>query len=175
MKKVSIIILLLPVVLGFSYNINIEEEFHGAYSGCNNSCERIRLSISSNNKVSARFSSTEFVGHFSDEIEGKYEVLGGDTALIEWTSINKDNTKYTNVPAERDTIILVDSNKKVMFKRYGDGGYGVMLKECEIVEFKDSTNPFAELAYRLFVLALCIAPFYFLGRYFYKRFNNEDE
>lgn len=75
MKKVSIIILLLPVVLGFSYNINIEEEFHGAYSGCNNSCERIRLSISSDNKVFARFSSTEFVGHLVMKLKGNMKYL----------------------------------------------------------------------------------------------------
>ena len=31
------------------------------------------------------------------------------------------------------------------------------------------------IAYQLFILALCIAPFYFIGRYFYKRMNKEEE
>ena len=60
--------------------------------------------------------------------------------------------------------------------QYGHIGDGATLEsDSEDVKLTDVTNPFAELAYQLFILALCIAPFYFIGRYFYKRMNKEDE
>lgn len=180
MKRLPIIILFLHIILGFSSNRTVDEDFHGSYSACNNSCERIRLVICPHYKVSATFSSTEFVGHFSDDIEGEYEVLDGNTALIKWTKINKDNTKYNKVPAEHDTIILVNPNKTVIFKRHGTIGEGIKLTDetnpfLELCKLTDETNPFLELGYRLFILALCVAPFYFVGRYFYKRMDKEDE
>ena len=175
MKRLLIIILFLNIILGFSSNRSVDNDFCGSYSGCNNQCERISLDIYSPNEVSAVIASTEFVGHFCDDMEGEYEVYG-DTILIKWTLLNTDNTKYTKLGPERDTVILVNPHKTIKFMQYGHIGDGATLEsDSEDVKLTDVTNPFAELAYQLFILALCIVPFYFIGRYFYKRMNKEDE
>ena len=173
MKRLAIIILFLNIILGFSSNRPMDEDFYGSYSGYGQ-CESISLSLYPPNKVSAVIASTEFVGHFCDDMEGEYEVYG-DTLLIKWTLLNTDNTKYTKFGPERDTVILVNPNKTIKFMQYGHIGDGATLEsDSEDVKLTDVTNPFVELGYRLFILALCIAPFYFIGRYVYKRLNKED-
>ena len=164
MKRLSILIIFLHFILGFSCNRSKGEEFYGSYSGYYVVCEKIELDFQSSYRVEATISSTDFVGHFSDKMYGKYEMYG-DSIFIKWTSVNKDNDSYKSVPTGIDTVLLTNSPDTIRFISCGEH----KLTDCRFI--KQTSG----IAYQLFILALCIAPFYFIGRYFYKRMNKEDE
>ena len=166
MKRLSIIILFLHFILGFSCNRPMGEEFHGSYSGYYVVCERIELDFQSSNRVEATISSTDFVGRFSDKMYGKYEMYG-DSVFIKWTSVDKDNenSSYKCVPTDIDTVFLTDSPDTIRFVSQGD---------VHILTDESIIKQLPGFSHELLIFALCILPIYFAAQFFYKRLNKED-
>ena len=78
------------------------------YQGYYHTCERISLEFKSNSKVVANISSTDFVGHFSDCVYGRYD-YDHPNIIITWTGVESDNDVYKNVMLNPDGIIINES------------------------------------------------------------------
>lgn len=175
MKRLSTIII---GVLSLFVSSEIRaDEFHGLYSGYYVTCERISLDFKSSHKVKATISSADFVGHFFDEMYGKYEKRG-DSIFIKWTSVSKDNVNddYKCVPTGIDTVILTNSPDTIRFISCGEH----KLANCSIIkQNQTSGDGFGSLlfilCFRLFEFVFCIIFICFVVRFIYKRLKKENE
>lgn len=111
LKKLTLILCTLTML------VSCEEEI--SYDGYYEMCQRISLEINEPNNAIGYVSSTDFVGHFSDAIYGKYD-KNGDTLIIKWDSIATDNTCYNELPLAFDTVIYTNSSDTLEMMHKGE-------------------------------------------------------
>lgn len=111
LKKLTLILCTLTML------VSCEEEI--SYDGYYEMCQRISLEINEPNNAIGYVSSTDFVGHFSDAIYGKYD-KNGDTLIIKWDSIATDNTCYKELPLAFDTVIYTNSSDTLEMMHKGE-------------------------------------------------------
>lgn len=91
----------------------VDERLKTTYSGYYKTCERIRLDFGKQ-ECKCTISSTDFVGHFNDEINGIYTV-DSNHINIQWKDVARGNDVYTELPLNiADSIILTPSGDSLL-------------------------------------------------------------
>lgn len=91
----------------------VNERLKTSYSGYYKTCEKIRFDFGEQD-CKCTISSTDFVGHFNDEINGTYTV-DSNRVNIQWKDVAVGNNAYTELPLNiADSIILTPSGDSLL-------------------------------------------------------------
>lgn len=135
----------------------VEERLKTSYSGYYKTCEKIRFDFGKQ-ECECTISSTDFAGHFCDEICGTYTV-DSNRINIQWKNVAEGNDVYTELPLNiADSIILTPSGESLLLylSDYSDP----MTIEAHNQTIKDKVG--GVLFYGMIVLFLLVLCFPFI-------------
>lgn len=89
------------------------------YKGYYHPAQRIVIRFETDSSVQAVISSTEFVGHFFDEISGRYS-FDYPTVNIVWEEADKRNDVYKTVPPPPDSVRVTASLDSLLLYENGE-------------------------------------------------------
>lgn len=89
------------------------------YKGYYHPAQRIAIRFETDSTVQAVISSTEFVGHFFDDISGRYS-FDYPTVDIFWEEADKRNDVYKTVPPPPDSVRVTASLDSLLLYENGE-------------------------------------------------------
>jgi len=132
------------------------KDFDGGY----HPIERLYLQFDHDSVVVGHISSTDFVGHFSDNVYGHYEYEHPYITIV-WERTDPKNDKYHSFPGSGCAIV----NESLDTLRYFEGEQSYLLHKSRTFQPADKNAPLIErigtICYQLLVLSIVFVLKYF--------------
>ncbi len=121
------------------------------YEGLYHPIERIRIRFETDSTFHAVISSTEFVGHFSDDLSGLYSVDYPAVYLV-WKDVDKRNGKYKDFPPAIDSAVITASKDTLLLYENGEEYELTSSHRLELFKTGHDHEAFADIVFILVFL-----------------------
>ena len=125
------------------------------YEGYYHPIERIRIYFDTDSTFHSVISSTDFVGHFFDDVSGIYSVDYPAVHII-WKDADKRNSKYKDLPPAIDSAVITASKNTLLLYENGEEYELTSYHRLELFKTGHGREPFAAIG---FVLILLVSVF----------------